>query len=225
MDTNLVSRISYAGNGSTTVFAYPFRVFAAADLEVVVRSAAGVETVKTLTTHYAVSGVASLSGGNVTMVTAPANGETLVIRRVQPLVQELDLVANGDMPAESLEARLDRHVYMAQTQKEVGDRSIRFPVSDAPSISAELPTSAVRASKVLTFDASGNVALVPSSETLASISASVAAAAASASAASTSASNAATSAAQAAANALLLGSYIYDFNLDSAAEPSNDWNI
>jgi len=69
------SRVSYNGNGSTTVFAYTFKVFDQDDLTVIIRSANGTETVKTITTHYTVSGVGSAGGGNVTMLTAPASGE------------------------------------------------------------------------------------------------------------------------------------------------------
>jgi len=37
---------SYSGNGSTTEFAYSFKIFADSDLEVIIRSAAGTETIK-----------------------------------------------------------------------------------------------------------------------------------------------------------------------------------
>jgi len=72
---------SYSGDASTTVFAYAFKIVTTADIEVIIRSSAGVETTKTLTTHYSVSGAGVATGGNVTMVTAPASGETLLITR------------------------------------------------------------------------------------------------------------------------------------------------
>ena len=59
---------SYSGNGSTTAFAYTFKIFANTDLQVIIRSSTGTETVKTLTTHYTVSGVGDASGGNVTFI-------------------------------------------------------------------------------------------------------------------------------------------------------------
>jgi uncharacterized lipoprotein YajG len=71
---------SYSGDDSTTVFAYAFKIATTADIEVIIRSSAGVETTKTLTTHYSVSGAGVATGGNVTMVTAPATGETLFLR-------------------------------------------------------------------------------------------------------------------------------------------------
>ena len=40
---------SYSGDGSTTTFNYTFKIFADSDLQVIIRSAAGTETVKTIT--------------------------------------------------------------------------------------------------------------------------------------------------------------------------------
>ena len=83
---------SYSGNSSTTVFAYNFKIATTADVEVIIQSSTGTETVKTLTTHYSVGGAGSASGGNVTMVTAPATGETLVIRHATPQTQSFKIV-------------------------------------------------------------------------------------------------------------------------------------
>ena len=86
---------SYSGNGSTTAFAYTFKIFANTDLQVIIRSSTGTETVKTLTTHYTVSGVGDASGGNVTFTSGntPASGETVVIRRAVPQTQAIDYIA------------------------------------------------------------------------------------------------------------------------------------
>ena len=54
---------SYSGNGSNDTFVYGFKIFADTDLEVIIRSATGTETIKTLTTHYTVTGAGSASGG------------------------------------------------------------------------------------------------------------------------------------------------------------------
>ena len=55
------NKVSFSANGSTTVFAYNFKIFADADLTVIIRAADGTETTKTLTTHYTVSGAGSAS--------------------------------------------------------------------------------------------------------------------------------------------------------------------
>ena len=71
---------SYSGNDSTTEFTYNFKIADEDFIQVIIRDSDGVETVKTKTTHYSISGVGNDSG-TVTMVSAPATGETLVLRR------------------------------------------------------------------------------------------------------------------------------------------------
>ena len=80
---------SFAGNGSTTTFAYAFKIFADADLVVKIRSSAGVDNTKTLTTHYTVTGAGDSSGGNVVFGTAPASGETVLIERIVAITLSL----------------------------------------------------------------------------------------------------------------------------------------
>jgi hypothetical protein len=144
----------YTGNGTQTVFAYGFKVFAASDLQVVLRSSSGIETVQTLSTHYTVSGVGSDAGGNVTMVSAPASGQTLTIVRLVPLTQETDLRNQGGFYPEVHERAFDRLTMQVQQVDEELERSLSFPVSDA-ALEATLPSSAIRANKVLVFDATG----------------------------------------------------------------------
>ena len=115
--SSTTSKVSYAGNGSTTVFAYTFKIFAEADLRVFIRDAAGTEKLKTLTTDYTVSNVGVEGGGNVTFGTAPASGETVVIQRVVALTQGTDYVENDPFPAESHENALDRLTFITQHSK------------------------------------------------------------------------------------------------------------
>ncbi len=72
------TRNSYSGNGSTTVFAYTFKIFDDDDITVIIRTdSTGVETTKTKTTHYTVSGVGSASGGDITFGSAPNDGDVI----------------------------------------------------------------------------------------------------------------------------------------------------
>ena len=155
--TSTNQKVQFNGDGSTTVFAYNFKIFASSDLSVILRSAAGTETVQQLTTNYTVSGVGEASGGNVTMGTAPASGTTLTILRVQPNLQGLDLVPNDPFPAGSMEDALDKLAFMVQTPDEEIGRSIKASRTNVIS-STEFSTSATdRANKVLAFDGSGNL--------------------------------------------------------------------
>jgi hypothetical protein len=159
--SSTTNKVSYSGNGSTTVFAYTFKIFADADLKVFIRSSAGVETLKTLTTHYTVSNAGNASGGNVTFTTGntPASGETVVIQRELALTQGTDYVENDPFPAESHEDALDRLTFITQQQQEEIDRAIKASVTNTIS-GAEFTVSATdRANKVFAFDSSGDLSV------------------------------------------------------------------
>ena len=157
--SSATNKVQYNGNGSTTVFAYTFKVFSQNDLTVIVRSATGTETVKTITTHYTVSGVGSAGGGNVTMLTAPASGETLTILREQDLTQELDLVENDPFPAQSLEDSLDKLTFMVQQHSEEIDRSIKASRTNTITSTEFTVSAASRANKIFAFDSAGELSV------------------------------------------------------------------
>lgn len=153
--SSTTNKATYSGNGTTTAFTVPFYFLAAADLQVILRSGA-TETVQTLTTQYTVTGAGVPSGGTVTMLTAPASGTTLTILRNVSPTQETDLLPNDRLPAESLETALDKATMLIQQLDEVADRSLRFQPTDTAAVSPTLPAASARASKFLSFDASGN---------------------------------------------------------------------
>jgi hypothetical protein len=157
--TSTNQKVQYNGNGSTTVFAYNFKIFAQTDLSVILRSAAGTETVQQLTTNYTVSGVGETSGGNVTMGTAPPSGTTLTILRVQPNLQGLDLVPNDPFPAGSMEDALDKLTFMVQTHDEEIGRSIKASRTNVIADSEFTVSAADRANKLFSFDSSGNLSI------------------------------------------------------------------
>ena len=150
---------SYSGNGSNDTFVYGFKIFADTDLEVIIRSATGTETIKTLTTHYTVTNAGSASGGNVVFTSGniPTATETVVVRREVPQTQAIDYIANDPFPAESHEEGLDRATMTIQQMQEELDRS--FKVSSTNSITTPEFTdnAATRASKTLGFDSTGQV--------------------------------------------------------------------
>ena len=152
---------SYSGNGSTTQFAYGYKIFADSDLIVIIRSAAGTETVKTLTTHYTVAGAGDASGGSITFTTGntPASGETVVIIREVPQTQAIDYIANDPFPAESHEEGLDRATMTTQQVQEELNRSIKLSRTNTMT-STEFTVGATdRANKILAFDSSGEISV------------------------------------------------------------------
>ena len=152
---------SYSGNGSTTQFAYGYKIFADSDLIVIIRSAAGTETVKTLTTHYTVAGAGDASGGSITFTSGntPASGETVVIIREVPQTQAIDYIANDPFPAESHEEGLDRATMTTQQVQEELNRSIKLSRTNTMT-STEFTVGATdRANKILAFDSSGEISV------------------------------------------------------------------
>jgi len=133
-------RITYAGNGVTTAFATGFEFPADSDLVVVLVSSDGTRTTQTITTDYTVAGAGDAAGGTVTMVTAPASGESLVIYRDVAYTQATDYVAGDPFPAETHEDALDKLTMLAQQNKGKIERALRLSDADASSASAELPT-------------------------------------------------------------------------------------
>jgi len=121
----------YSGNGSTTEFAYDFKVIDESHLVVTLKDSSDVETVQTIVTQYAVSGVGDAGGGTITMVTPPASGETLTLSRSVPRTQEVDLVNRGAVQPEVLETAYDKLTQQIQDQAELFARIPRFPVSSS----------------------------------------------------------------------------------------------
>ena len=155
--SSATNKVSYNGNGSQTVFAYGFKIFDEDDLTVIIRNASGGETTKTITTHYTVSGVGVASGGNVTMGTAPASGESLTIIREQPLTQGLDLVPNDPFPATLVEDTLDKLTFMVHQHEETLNRTIKGSKTTTITDPSFTEDATARANKVFAFDASGNI--------------------------------------------------------------------
>jgi hypothetical protein len=156
-----IIKSSHNGNGSTTTFAYNFKIFADTDLVVIIRSAAGTETTKTLTTHYTVAGAGDASGGSITFTAGniPVTGETVVIRRNVPQTQAIDYIANDPFPAETNEEGLDRATMIAQQVSEATDRSIKLSRTNTMTSTEFTVGATERANKILAFDSAGEISV------------------------------------------------------------------
>tara|TARA_R110002110_G_scaffold387698_1_gene599699 strand:- start:259 stop:1527 length:1269 start_codon:yes stop_codon:yes gene_type:complete len=151
------------------VFAYAFPITTDADLKVYIRvTATGTETLKTLSTHYNVSGAGTASGGNVTFTSGntPASGETVFILRDIPATQSLDLVENDSFSAESLEDSIDRVTMLSSDIKEELGRSIKLSRTNTMTSTEFTDSASDRASKILSFDSSGELAVTQELGTL-----------------------------------------------------------
>jgi len=152
---------SYSGDGSTTQFNYTFKIFADSDLQVIIRSAAGTETVKTITTHYTVAGAGNANGGSITFTAGniPTSTETVVLRRAVPQTQAIDYIANDPFPAESHEEGLDRATMTTQQIQEELDRSIKLSRTNTMTSTEFTVGATERANKILAFDSAGEISV------------------------------------------------------------------
>ncbi len=153
---------SYNGDGVEAVFPYNFKVLNEADIEVILRAADGTETVKTISTHYTVSGVGEATGGNVTFTSGnePITGvANVILRRATNQTQTLDLVENDPFTADSVEGAFDRSIAIAQELQEAVDRSIKISRTNTMNSTEFTVDAANRANKVLAFDSSGELSI------------------------------------------------------------------
>jgi hypothetical protein len=129
-----INRVSYTGNGATVSFSTVFPYILAADITVYVAGA-----LKTLTTHYTLSGGGG-SSGSVTFLSAPTTGQAVVILRDPAKTQDLDLVENDPLPAEELEKAFDKLTMLLQRQADLTSRAFILPDTVTTAVSTTLPS-------------------------------------------------------------------------------------
>ena len=157
--SSTVVKNSYSADGSQTTFVYGYKIFANTDIKVLIRSAAGTETPKAIDTDYTVTGVGNSSGGTVVFQSGkiPVNTETVVLIRDVPQTQAIDYIANDPFPAETHEEGLDRATMTIQQVQEELKRSIKLSRTNTMSSTEFTVGATARASKVLGFDANGEL--------------------------------------------------------------------
>ena len=146
-------RVSYTvAQGQTqTSFTVNFEFFADADLRVFVDN-----TLKTITTHYTVSG-GNGSTGTVTMsVTGASGGSTVTIVRAIALERTTDFPTSGAFNISSLNTELDRIIAIHADVDDTAERGLRLQESD-DAVSTELPLKDTRKGTVLAFNATTGV--------------------------------------------------------------------
>lgn len=146
--------IDYVGNGVSTAFAFDFKVFRAADLEVTV---AGV-----VVTNYSVSiSTPPALGGTVNFIAAPVAAAAIRIKRVLPFERSTDYQQGGDLPEQTLDDDQDAPVMMIQQL--AADVDVRLGsvlrVPDGESV-PELAAAASRAGQLLGFNLAGGPVMV-----------------------------------------------------------------
>lgn len=162
--------VTYAGNGVTTNFTFPFIGAAAADIVVTLVSNTGVSTVLssslyTLTFNAIPSGGLWAIGGNVLYpLTGPAIavGTTLTISRVLPYTQSQSIANQSNFYPQAVEQALDLLCMEGQQTETNVQYTLKTPLSDGTPPNT-LPGAASRAGGTLQFDSNGQpiVTVVP----------------------------------------------------------------
>ena len=151
------------GDGSTSVFAYQFKIIENSDLQVFIRTnSTGAESAaKQLGTDYSMTGAGVATGGSVTFLSGkiPISGQTVVLRRNVPKTQAIDYIANDPFPAETHEEGLDRGIMVAQQNFEEVERSIKLSKTNTMTSTEFTVGATERANKVLSFDSTGELAV------------------------------------------------------------------
>lgn len=150
-----IAAASFFGNDTVGPYTCGFKIYDQTHIEVYVDG-----VLKTLTTDYTVAGVGGESF-TITFTAAVSTSSAVSVVRVVPLLQLTDYIDNDEFPAETHERALDLLVMMIQ-QIETGNtgKAIRFPPTDPATLLGVLPAAATRASKLLGFDSTGEVAAV-----------------------------------------------------------------
>ena len=126
---------AYVGNGIATEFVFPFKVFLASDVQVVVADELGAESVLELDAAYEVELNENQNadpGGTVVLFDPLPDGHTLVITSDIPELQPVDLANQGGFYPSVVTAALDRLTILVQQLRERLSRAAVLPItSDA----------------------------------------------------------------------------------------------
>ncbi len=160
----------YAGDGTTTAFAFPFNFFQPSDLDVLLYSGTPLVPVSPapvlnglMTYDYTVTGAQDpntgeyLGGGTVIFNTAPPKGYVVSLVRAVSATQGTSLTNNAPFPAKTIEGSLDRAMMLVQEALAQLALAIVAPTSDPAGLGYTLPAATARAGQFLGFDDIGDV--------------------------------------------------------------------
>jgi hypothetical protein len=133
-------------------------VFSTADVQVIrLTISTGLETTLTIVTDYTITlngDQDSNPGGNIVLVAALSALYKLTATSDIANLQPTDLTNQGGFYPEVITDALDRATIQIQQISDIGDRTLKIPISDG-ALNMELPTAASRANSFLAFGATG----------------------------------------------------------------------
>ena len=147
------TRADYTASSSQTAFSVPFEFFDEDDLLVYKNN-----VLLTKTTNYTVTPVTTsdggFDGGTVTLTSGAALNDKVAIVLSMPYERSSDFPTAGPFNVTTLNTTLDKNAVRFKQLDELSSRSIKGPTSEAAL--EELPKATDRASRIMSFDSSGN---------------------------------------------------------------------
>lgn len=131
--SSITNRVSFSGDGSSTVFAFPYYFFNNADLSVYLFDTnSSIVTTQTLNTHYTISGNVNAqgvypSGGNVVMNSSFPSSYQIVITRNPSQIQNFALLQNGPINSLGIVQQLDYLTTLVQRLQDEVSRAVQLP--------------------------------------------------------------------------------------------------
>ena len=172
-------RNTYTATAGQTAFTIGFEFFKVADVKVYKNGTLLTYNASpSSASQYKITGTASASddayefgsGGTVTLGAGATVNDSIVIIRDIVLERTSDFPTTGAFDITALNTQLDTMTSMLSDLKQQSDRSVKLLDTDTVSSTITLPAKATRQSKILAFDANGNIETTVSSDGLATLS-------------------------------------------------------
>lgn len=131
--SSTTNRVSYAGDGSSTIFSFPYYFFSTSDLQVYLYdTVASAVQPQALNTHYTISGSVNLqgvypTGGNVVMNSSFPTGLQIIIARAPSPQQNYVLLQNAQINSLALVQQFDYVTALIQRLQDEAARSLMLP--------------------------------------------------------------------------------------------------
>ena len=150
-------RLALVGDGSSTQFTFNFQIADSNSIAVYVGT-----SLKVLTSDYTITFDSGSTGtGKVVFNTAPADAAVVYLIRDTDNIRAVDFAEGGAFFAATVNAELDRLTQGLQDLENIQKNStVRVVEPHTESATLTLPSVANRASKLLSFDGSGNVSAI-----------------------------------------------------------------
>jgi hypothetical protein len=156
---DVAPRIHYVADGTQTEFTFPFPIFQARDMRVLVDGLPR-------DFGFVVEGEGLSEGGVVRFLDPPPAGAQLALLRRLAIERVTDFQPNGLLRASTLNDELDQQVAALQEVREEVRGAVRVAESEPPG-GLILPPRSARANRLMGFDSIGNVTAFERSGTIA----------------------------------------------------------